>query len=74
MNQEKARLKARSTAAAAASGAEQAAVDASITSKQMVINQLQEKVESMQAEVTHHHELLLMILAIQGTDTKLHLS
>lgn len=52
LNQEKARLKARSTAAAGASGAEQAAVDASFTSKQMVIKQLQEKVDSMQEEVT----------------------
>ncbi|XP_063874281.1 intersectin-2-like isoform X16 [Scylla paramamosain] len=56
LNQEKARLKARSTAAAGASGAEQAAVDASFTSKQMVIKQLQEKVDSLQAELSAKEE------------------
>lgn len=56
LNQEKARLKARSTAAAGASGAEQAAVDASFTSKQMVIKQLQEKVDSIQAELSSKEE------------------
>lgn len=55
LNQEKARLKARNTAAAGASGAEQAAVDASLTSKQMVIKQLQEKVDSIQEEVICSH-------------------
>ncbi|XP_045103329.1 intersectin-1-like isoform X4 [Portunus trituberculatus] len=56
LNQEKARLKARSTAAAGASGAEQAAVDASFTSKQMVIKQLQEKVDSLQTELSAKEE------------------
>ncbi|XP_071543654.1 intersectin-1-like isoform X12 [Panulirus ornatus] len=56
LNQEKARLKARNTAAAGASGAEQAAVDASLTSKQMVIKQLQEKVEELQKEVSTKEE------------------
>lgn len=51
LNQEKARLKARNTAAAGASGAEQAAVDALLTSKQLVIKQLQEKVDELQKEV-----------------------
>lgn len=44
-------MKARNSAAAGASGIEQAAVDASLANKQMVIKQLQEKVEELQKEV-----------------------
>ncbi|XP_064117346.1 intersectin-1-like isoform X7 [Macrobrachium nipponense] len=56
LNQEKARLKARNAAAAGASGAEQAAVDASLTNKQMVIKQLQEKVEELEKELASKEE------------------
>ncbi|XP_068201300.1 intersectin-1-like [Palaemon carinicauda] len=56
LNQEKARLKARNTAAAGASGAEQAAIDASFTNKQMVIKQLQEKVEELEKELSCKEE------------------
>ncbi|KAK3893529.1 hypothetical protein Pcinc_002655 [Petrolisthes cinctipes] len=56
LNQEKARLKARNTAAAGASGAEQAAVDALLTSKQLVIKQLQEKVDELQGELSGKEE------------------
>lgn len=56
LNQEKARLKARNSAAAGASGIEQAAVDASLANKQMVIKQLQEKVEELQKEFSMKEE------------------
>ncbi|KAK7066311.1 Intersectin 1 (SH3 domain protein) [Halocaridina rubra] len=56
LNQEKARLKARNAAVAGASGAEQAAVDASLTSKQMVIKQLQEKVDDLEKELSTKEE------------------
>ncbi|XP_042887891.1 intersectin-1-like isoform X5 [Penaeus japonicus] len=56
LNQEKARLKARNSAAAGAGGIEQAAVDASLANKQMVIKQLQEKVEELQKEFSMKEE------------------
>ena len=52
LNQEKARLKARSLASAGAVGAETAAIDASIENKKVVIKQLTEKVEELTADVS----------------------